>query len=253
MPKANAKVMLVDDNPVILDILRRGIEPLAETVAFTDSNAALARCLESPPDLVICDFRMPEMNGGQFLQKLRLRAETKSVRVILVAAKADIDEQLRPLTDMVEEFAPKPFYIKELAARAKKVLDRIQWEKMQQQASREGVIRGRLSEMNLIDLFQSLELGQKTCSLTLAKDGEECHMYFRDGQLHHADAGAVVGDDAVYRVARWADASFQIDFNARSDKKTTTRSTQGLLMEALRLLDEQNRDTPSQPSQSEEL
>ncbi|MBI3933241.1 MAG: DUF4388 domain-containing protein [Acidobacteria bacterium] len=241
MSKSNAKVMLVDDNPVILDILRRGIEPYAEALAFTDSTAALAQCLENPPDLVICDFRMPEMDGGQFLQKLKLKPEMKSVRVILLAAKSDIEEHLRPFTDQVEEFAQKPFYVKELAARAKKVLDRIQWEKLQQQAAQEGVIRGRLSEMNLIDLFQSLELGQKTCALTLTKDSEECRMYFKDGQLHHAELGATFGDEAVYAVAGWSDASFQIDFNARSDQKSTTRSTQGLLMEALRLLDEQNR------------
>lgn len=233
--------MLVDDNPVILEILRRGIEPYAEILAFTDSTAALARCLESPPDLVICDFRMPEMDGGQFVQKLKVKPETKSVKVMLVATKSDIEEHLRPFTDLVEEFAQKPFYIKELASRAKKVLDRILWEKMQQQASQEGMIRGRLSEMNLIDLFQSLELGQKTCGLIVTKDGEECSMYFQDGQLHHAKVGSIVGDDAVYRVVTWPDGSFQIDFNARSSEKSTTKSTQGLLMEALRLLDEQNR------------
>ena len=241
MAKSNAKVMLVDDNPLILDILRRGIEPYAEALAFTDSTAALAQCLENPPDLVICDFRMPEMDGGQFLQKLKLNPELKSVRVILVAAKSDIEEHLRPFTDQVEEFYIKPFFMKELAARAKKVLDRIQLEKMQQQASQEGVIRGRLSEMNLIDLFQSLELGQKTCSLMVTKDGEECRMYFKEGQLHHAQLGSTLGDDAVYAVAGWADATFQIDFNARSDQKSTTHSTQGLLMEALRLLDEANK------------
>ena len=242
MTKSNATVMLVDDNPLILDILKRGIEPLAEITAFTDPAAALAKCLDRPPDLVICDFRMPDIDGKQFLQKLKLRAETKAIKVILVAAKADIEEHLRGIADQVEEFAQKPFYVKELAVRTKRALDRIQWEKMQQQASQEGVIRGRLSEMNLIDLFQSLELGQKTCALTLTKDAEEARMYFRDGQLHHAERGDVVGDDAVYAVARWADASFQIDFTARSDRKTTTKSTQGLLMEALRLLDEQGRD-----------
>jgi CheY-like chemotaxis protein len=241
MSKSHTKVMLVDDNPVILEILRRGIEPYAEILAFTDSTAALARCLESPPDLVICDFRMPEMDGGQFVQKLKVKPETKSVKVMLVATKSDIEEHLRPFTDLVEEFAQKPFYIKELASRAKKVLDRILWEKMQQQASQEGMIRGRLSEMNLIDLFQSLELGQKTCGLIVTKDGEECSMYFQDGQLHHAKVGSIVGDDAVYRVVTWPDGSFQIDFNARSSEKSTTKSTQGLLMEALRLLDEQNR------------
>jgi DNA-binding response OmpR family regulator len=248
MPKSHTKVVLVDDNPVILDILRRGIEPFAEIAAFTDSTAALARCLASPPDLVICDYRMPEMNGGQFLQKLKVNADAKGVKVMLVASKSDIEEHLRSLTDMVEEFAQKPFYIKELAARAKKVLDRIQWEKIQQQASQEGMIRGRLSEMNLIDLFQSLELGQKTCGLTVTNDDEECSMYFQEGQLHHARLGSTVGDEAVYKVVSWADGSFQIDFNARSSEKSTTKSTQGLLMEALRLLDEHKRGSSGEPS-----
>ena len=243
MSKGSTKVMLVDDNPIILEILRRGIEAYSDTVAYADPATALARCQEAPPDLVICDFRMPEMDGGQFVQKLKVSPETKAVRVILLAVKTDIEEQLRPFTDLVEEFAQKPFHIKELAARAKKVLDRIQWEKMQKKASQEGVIRGRLSEMNLIDLFQSLELGQKTCGLTVTRDGEECHMYFLEGQLHHAELGALEGDDAVYRVVGWPDGSFQIDFSARSNKKSTTHSTQGLLMEALRLFDEQKRDS----------
>jgi DNA-binding response OmpR family regulator len=241
MAKTNANVMLVDDNPIILDIMRRGIEPYADPRTCTDPNAALAQCLENPPDLLICDFRMPELDGGQFLQKLRLNPDMKSVRVILLAAKSDIEEHLRPFADQVEEFYQKPFYMKELAARAKRVLDRLQADKMQQQAAQEGVIRGRLSEMNLIDLFQSLELGQKTCLLVVTKDSQECRMYFKEGQLHHAQLGSTLGDDAVYAVAGWADAAFQIDFNARSDQKSTTRSTQGLLMEALRLVDEANK------------
>jgi CheY-like chemotaxis protein len=241
MNKSSTKVMLVDDNPVILDILRRGIEPFADTETFTNPATALAHCLQSPPDLVICDYRMPDLDGGQFVQKLKVHPETKGVRVILVAAKNDIEGQLRPLADLVEEFAQKPFYIQELAARARKVLDRVHWEKMQRQASQEGVIRGRLSEMNLIDLLQSLELGQKSCALRVTRDGEECAMYFQEGQLHHAQLGDIHGDDAVYRVIAWPDGAFQIDFNARSNEKSTTRSTQGLLMEALRLLDEQNK------------
>ena len=241
MSKSHARVMLVDDNPVILNVLRKGMEAYAEIEAFQDSTAALAQCLQSPPDLIICDYRMPDMDGLQFLQQLKATPETKSVPFILVASRPDIDEQLKPFTEMVEEFAAKPFYVKELAQRAKKILDRAALDKMQKLASKEGVIGGRLSEMNLIDLFQSLELGQKNCSLTLSRNGETCQMFFQDGQLNHAECGAITGDEAVYAVAGWQDASFEIDFNAKSDKKTTTRSTQGLLMEALRLVDEGNR------------
>ncbi|HUR36704.1 MAG TPA: DUF4388 domain-containing protein, partial [Terriglobales bacterium] len=49
------------------------------------------------------------------------------------------------------------------------------------------------------------------------------------------------GDEAVYKVMSWLDGTFSIDFTGSSKEQTTTRSTQGLLMEGLRLLDEANR------------
>jgi len=243
MPKNATRVVLVDDNPLILDLMREGIEPLADTFPFQDSAEAFLYCKDDPPDLVICDYRMPGLDGSELVQKLKGGAETQGVRFMVMAGKADIDEKLRPIADMVEEFVVKPFFIKDLASRTKKILDRIYLEKMQKQAPQEGVMSGRLSEMNLIDLLQSLEMGQKTCSLTITHEAESCRMFFSEGQINHAEFGSVAGDEAVYRVAGWADGSFQIDFNARSDKHTTTQSTQGLLMEALRLLDEQRRDS----------
>jgi hypothetical protein len=54
----------------------------------------------------------------------------------------------------------------------------------------------------------------------------------------------VEGDDAVYKVVLWTAGEFEIDFNAAngSNRTTTTRNTTGLLMEAMRLMDESNRD-----------
>ena len=128
--KNATKVMLVDDNPIILELLQEGIEPLAETSAFHDPVVALAHCFEGLPDLVICDYRMPGLDGLELIQKLKARPGGDTMRVMVMAAKADIDEKLRPIADMVEEFVVKPFFVKDLAGRAKKVLDRIYWEKM---------------------------------------------------------------------------------------------------------------------------
>jgi len=241
--KKATRLLLVDDNPLIVDLLSRGLDAYAEILTCRDGTDALLQCISSPPDLVICDYRMPGLDGRQFVEKLTSRPETRAVRVILMATKSDIDEKLRPLADTVEEFFEKPFFVKDLASKTKKVLERIYWEKKQQQAPQDGVIRGRLAEMNMIDLLQSLQLGQKTCALTVTRDGENCRLFFAEGQIHHAELGSVVGDDAVYRVVAWPEGSFEIDFNSRSEKQSTTRSTQALLMEALRLLDEQNRGT----------
>ena len=84
-----------------------------------------------------------------------------------MASRADIEERLRPLVDGVEEFIVKPFLVKDLVRITKKVVDRLHLEKMQKHAARPGIIQGRLEEMSMTDLLQSLEMGRKSGSLTL--------------------------------------------------------------------------------------
>ena len=201
MARNDTKVLLVDDNPVILDVMRQSVEELAQVTTNTNPFEAFQHCLEELPDLFICDYTMPGMDGRRLVQQLKQQPETQNVRVILVATKDDIDEKLKPLTDLVEYFFIKLLFVKDLTAKAKRIIDKIYLKKMQQHAPTEGVIRGRLSEMNLIDLLQSLELGQKPCFLNLARERLTCQMYLADGQIHNAQLGSVTGDEAVYGVA----------------------------------------------------
>ena len=142
------------------------------------------------------------------------------------------------MVDGVEEFITKPFFLNDLVQRAKKVIDRLQLEKLQKRAVRPGVIQGRLEEMSILDLMQSLEMGQKSCQLTIRRGGETCELFFAAGQCADARLGATEGEDAVYQVVRWPEGEFEIDFNGAPARTTISRSTTGLLMEALRLMDE---------------
>ena len=113
---------------------------------------------------------------------------------------------------------------------------------MAKTAPSDGVVRGSLAQMNMIDLMQSLEMGRKSCLLVLTNSGERCEVYFSEGQVVHAVYGSLTGDKAVFKVLLWTGGNFQIDFEATTKKQTTTLNTQGLLMEGLRLLDESKRD-----------
>lgn len=239
---ANVKVLIVDDNPMVLGMLRTSVGAIATVSTATDGADALLKAIEEQPDLVISDYTMAGMDGRALFEKLKTRANTARIPVILVASKADITDKLKMLQDRVEDFLEKPFFIREATAKIKKVVDKIALEKMAREAPGEGVLRGSLAQMNIMDLLQSLEMGHKTCSLVLTQNGERCEMFFSDGQVNHAVYGAVKGDEAVYKALAWANGSFQIDFTGRSSEQTCTRSTQGLLMEGLRLLDEANRD-----------
>ena len=237
----NVKLLLVDDNPMVLGMLQQALSSLAKVTSASDTADALLKAVDDPPDLVVCDYRMPGMDGRQLIEKLKSRPGTANFSSVLMASKGDIAERLSQ-QDSADDYLEKPFFLKDATRRIKRLIDRIALEKMAKTAPSDGVVRGNLSQMNVIDLMQSLEMGRKSCQLTLTNEGEKCEVFFAEGQVKHATYGELVGDAAVFKVLRWTGGNFQLDFEGKTDKETTQLNTQGLLMEGLRLLDESQRE-----------
>jgi CheY-like chemotaxis protein len=236
----NVKVLLVDDNPMVLGMLQGALTPLGMVTVATDAADAVLKAVDDPPDLLVSDYRMPGMDGYQLVQKLKSRPAMASIAVILLATRADITEKLSH-HEPVDDFVEKPFFLKEATRRIKRVIDKIALEKMAKTVPSDGVLRGSLAQMNVIDLVQSLEMGRKSGLLTLTNEGDKCEVYFVEGQVTHAVYGNLSGDPAVFRVLHWTGGNFQINFEGKTTQQTTTLNTQGLLMEGLRQLDESRR------------
>jgi CheY-like chemotaxis protein len=248
----NVKVLLVDDNPMVLGLLRGALTPLAIVNTATDAADAILKAVDDPPDLLVSDYRMPGMDGRQLVEKLKSRPKTAGIAVILLATKADISEKLG-MHEPIEDFVEKPFFLKDATQRIKRVIDKIALEKMAKTTASDGVLRGNLSQMNVIDLVQSLEMGRKSCALLLTNEGEKCQLYFSEGQVTHAAYGSLTGDAAVFKVLRWTGGNFEIDFDGKTKQQTTTLNTQGLLMEGLRMLDESKRDDGGTEEEEEDV
>jgi CheY-like chemotaxis protein len=248
----NVKVLLVDDNPMVLRMLRQALSTMASVTTATDGADALLKAVDEVPDLLVSDFRMPGMDGRQLVEKLKSRPATKTVSVILLATKNDISERLSQ-QDAADDFVEKPFFLKEATQRIKRLIDKIALEKMAKTASSDGVLRGSLAQMNVIDLVQSLEMGRKSCLLSLTSQQENCELYFTEGQVVHAKYGSLVGDAAVFKVLRWTGGNFQVNFEGKTSEQTTKLNTQGLLMEGLRLLDESKRDSGQEEEEEEDV
>jgi CheY-like chemotaxis protein len=242
----NVKLLLVDDNPMVLGMLQQALSPLAQVTIASDAADALLKAVDDAPDLLVCDYRMPGMDGRQLVEKLKSRPATANFSAVLMASKADIAERLSP-QDAADDYLEKPFFLRDATKRVKRMIDRISIEKMAKTAPSDGVVRGSLSQMNVIDLMQSLEMGRKSCQLTLSNQGDQCEVFFAEGQVKHATYGSLLGDEAVFKVLRWTGGNFQIDFEGKTDKETTQLNTQGLLMEGLRLLDESQREGGGEP------
>src|ERR1700692_1554731 len=244
----DVKLLLVDDNPMVLAMLQQALTAFAHVVPAGDTADALLKAVDDPPDLVVCDFRMPGMDGRQLVEKLKSRPATANFSAVLMASRTDIDERLSP-QDAADDYLVKPFFLKDATRRIKRTIDRIALEKMAKTAPSDGVVRGNLSQMNVIDLMQSLEMGRKSCRLKLNNAGEQCEVFFAEGQVKHATYGSLTGDEAVFKVLRWTGGNFELDFEGKTDFETTKLNTQGLLMEGLRLLDESQRDSGAEASE----
>ena len=238
---SDVKILLVDDNPMVLSMLRQALSAMGTVTVANDAADALLKAVDDVPDVLISDYRMPGMDGRQLLEKLKSRPATAGIAVIMMASKADISERLS-MQDPIEDYLEKPFFLKDATHKIKRVVDRIALEKLSKAASSDGLLRGSLSQMNVIDLVQSLEMGRKSCLLTMTNAADKCEIYVNQGHIQHAVYGSIAGNEAVFKVLRWTEGNFQIDFNGKSSEETTTLNTQGLLMEGLRLLDEAQRD-----------
>ena len=251
--QSEVKILLVEDNPMVLAMLRDALVPLAHVTTAGDGADALLKAVEDTPDLLVSDYRMPGMDGRQLVEKLRSRSPTAGISVILLATKSDISEKLAVQDHAAEDFVEKPFFLREATQRIKRVIDKIALEKMSKSSSSDGIVRGSLAQMNVIDLVQSLEMGRKSCLLAFTRDREKCEMYFKEGQVTHATYGSLAGDAAVFKVLAWSGGNFQINFEGKTTQQSTTLNTQGLLMEGLRRLDEARRDAGEKNEEEEDV
>jgi len=131
---SSVKVLLVDDNPMVLEMLRQALAHFSTVHTEADAADALLKAIEDKPDLIIADYAMNGMDGRQLLQKIKARNASANIPVILMASKVDLTEKLKNVQDAVEDFIEKPFFLKEAAARIKKVVDKISLEKMAREA-----------------------------------------------------------------------------------------------------------------------
>jgi diguanylate cyclase (GGDEF)-like protein len=123
----NEKILLVDDDPDILQFVRMNMELEGLTVVTAASGPeALETAKNSPPDLVLLDVMMPEMDGLTVLKRMRATPSTMNVPVILLTAKALAEDRVKGLELGADDYITKPFDLEELIARTKTVLRRAQ-------------------------------------------------------------------------------------------------------------------------------
>jgi DNA-binding response OmpR family regulator len=111
------KVLVVDDDPDILEIVRVNLEAVRYQVVGASTGAeGLAKVRSDHPDLVVLDVLLPEIDGWEVLRRIEADAETAGVPVIMLTCKSEDADILRGLEEGAAEYVTKPFYPENLVA-----------------------------------------------------------------------------------------------------------------------------------------
>jgi len=120
-----AKILLVDDEPAQLELLRYNLEKAGfETIQAENGRDAILLTEEHEPDLVVLDWMMPEASGIDVCRELRSRAQTRLMPIIMVSARGEEGDRSLGLDSGADDYIAKPFSPRELIARVKAVLRR---------------------------------------------------------------------------------------------------------------------------------
>ncbi|HVA91011.1 MAG TPA: response regulator transcription factor [Chloroflexota bacterium] len=150
MDSVSARVLVIDDEPHIVDFITLGLQRAGYTVAGAgDGLRGLHLVQEWGPDLIVLDVMLPGLDGLQVCRRIRARG---GVPILLLTARGEVEDRVRGLDMGADDYLCKPFSFSELAARVRALLRRhgleggtvLRWADLRIDTATREVWRGRM-------------------------------------------------------------------------------------------------------------
>jgi diguanylate cyclase (GGDEF)-like protein len=200
------KILVVDDEPTILDILTRRLQSLGcEVSTLSGGTGVPERAREYEPDIILLDVMMPDLDGFSVLRALKADADVQDIPVVMMTAKTEVESRVKGLDLGAHDYVSKPYETTELVARLRAALRVKQLQDSLKLANRQ---LERLATIDpLTDLPNRRELDEEF-SLAIERSrrtGDQVSVLMLD--LDHFkrindNYGHQVGDEALREIGR---------------------------------------------------
>ncbi len=121
---SNPNILIVDDKPHNIMLLSSMLKQAGYNVRSTTSGMdGLQEVKNCPPDLILLDINMPEMDGYEVCQKLKSDEKSKDIPVIFLSALTEMEDKVKAFENGGVDYITKPFYFEEVKARVKTHVD----------------------------------------------------------------------------------------------------------------------------------
>jgi CheY-like chemotaxis protein len=226
--KATNKVLIVDDEETLTWSMTKTLtkdKGKYDLVIANTGTEALSVLKQDPIDLVVTDIKMPDINGLELLSMIR--KQYPSTKVIIMTAYGSPEVHKEATRRGSYFYLEKPFEISDLRTLILKALE-----------EKRGGFVGQVVDLQLVDIIQMACLGRFTMSLSVSKNNEEGLIYFKNGEIAHAEVGDLEGKEALFTMLEWDEGRFDSQMGISPPKETITDRWEHLLLEGTRRLDE---------------
>lgn len=234
-------VLLVDDEPHVLMILEKIIKPLGcQIVTAPNGLDALDLARVNTPALIISDLMMPKMDGSQLFAALQQDPNLSKIPFVCLSSRAQEDEKVSALEQGVEDYWGKPFSVKEIPLKVKRILRRTPTLTR---------ISGQLSQTSVTDLLNQMERERKDGVLKIVTPRQQAGtIHFKEGAAFDAECGTSTGLNAIIRMINWSEGSYSFTQQPVTRENKIQMRAAELILEALHRYDEEQALLAAMPS-----
>ncbi len=244
IPVTDAMHVLVVDDSVsqrieLGDVLRaRGMRVRVAENGLLGLSAALKK----PPDVILTDVEMPQMDGWSLLRSVRQRKRLRGIPVVFLTRLSDEMSRLRGYRMGADDFLPKDMPAEEIAARLVGVVTRRR--QLPTRGDAHG-LRGELEHVRLGSVLAFLESERRSGALRLRRDNEVSVLHLHNGALANVEqlGSNAHPHDRVFELLGWARGEFEFETGIeepRPANDSAVTPVSYLLMEHARREDERN-------------
>ncbi len=124
--QTSRRVLIVDDERAIREMVCLALSSEGfQCLEASDAHKAEVVLREQPPDIILLDWMMPGISGVDFARSLRRKEKIRDIPIIMLTARAEEEDMIRGLDSGVDDYLTKPFSTRELLARIRSLLRRI--------------------------------------------------------------------------------------------------------------------------------
>lgn len=142
-------LLIVEDHADIRNHVRERMEDNYQVIEAADGKEGLEKALEHVPDIIITDLMMPEMDGVEMTAKLKTDERTSHIPIIMLTAKASVEDRIEGLETGADDYLTKPFHMKELKVRLQNLVE--QRKKLRDKYRKEIILEPKEIAVNSAD------------------------------------------------------------------------------------------------------